>query len=479
MILHSELDELDRRLTAVVPSSRQMAWQQMEFWCFAHFTVNTYLGKEWGDGAESESIFNPTEFDAQQWADAAKSAGMKGLLLTCKHHDGFCLWPSRYTEHTVANSPFRNGKGDLVKEVSEACHKGGIRFGVYLSPWDRNNEAYGKGKAYDDYFVGQLEELLTNYGEVASVWFDGACGEGPNGKKQFYDWERYYEVIRHLQPEACIHICGPDVRWYGNESGDTRESEWSVVSERTGEIEKIAAKSQQSDDTEFRTRTINSWDRDLGSRRILEAEQSLIWYPAEVNVSIRPGWFYHEEEDEQLLSLEDLLRIYYNAVGGNAVLLLNIPPTKEGLFHENDVRRLKELGDSLRKTFTHNLLEQASLCSDSQEEGHEIESVRKDDYDRFFKTKDGIRTAKITIEFPELTDVSYVVLKENILLSQRIESFEITAWDEECGEEKMLYRGTTVGYKKIARFPKTKVKELYIRITDARVCPTLSFIGIY
>ena len=324
-----------------------------------------------------------------------------------------------------------------------------------------------------------MEELLSNYGEITSVWFDGACGEGPDGKKQFYDWNRYYEVIRRLQPEACIHICGPDVRWCGNESGDTRESEWSVVPERTCEIEIITSKSQQTDDTEFRTRKINTWDRDLGSRKILEAEQNLIWYPAEVNVSIRPGWFYREEEDEQLRSLENLLHIYNNAVGGNAVLLLNVPPTKKGLFHENDVQRLKEMGDSLRKTFDHNLLESASLCSDSHEEGHGIENVRKDEYNRFFKTEDGVRTSKITLKFPEPTDISYVVLKENILLSQRIESFEIAAWDEDAGEEKTLYRGTTVGYNKIVRFPERKVKELCIRITDARVCPTLSFIGVY
>ena len=220
-------------------------------------------------------------------------------------------------------------------------------------------------------------------------------------------------------------------------------------------------------------------DRDLGSRKILEAEQNLIWYPAEVNVSIRPGWFYHEEEDTQLRSPEDLLRIYYNAVGGNAVLLLNIPPTKKGLFHENDVQCLKEMGDSLRKTFAHNLLESASLHSDSHEKGHGIENIREDEYSHFFKTEDGVRTAEITIVFPEPTDVSYVVLKENILLSQRIESFEVTARNEETADEKMLYRGTTVGYKKIARFPAIKVKELCIRITDARVCPTLSFIGVY
>ena len=198
---------LDRRLIQVVPSRRQLEHQQLEFYSFVHFTVNTFTGKEWGDGSESPSIFNPVKFDAQQWVDAVKSAEMRGLILTCKHHDGFCLWPSKYTKHTVAYSPYKNGKGDIVKEVSDACRKAGIKFGVYLSPWDRNNPAYGSGKPYDDYFVNQLTELLTNYGEIFSVWFDGACGEGINGKKQVYDWERYYEVVRKLQPNACISVC--------------------------------------------------------------------------------------------------------------------------------------------------------------------------------------------------------------------------------------------------------------------------------
>lgn len=468
------LDALDRRLVQVVPSERQLRFQQTEFYAFIHFTVNTYTDKEWGDGTEPESIFCPDRFDAGQWVDAVKSAGMRGLILTCKHHDGFCLWPSQYTEHTVANSPFRGGRGDIVKEVSEACRRGGIRFGVYLSPWDRNNAAYGHGDAYNDFFVHQLTELLTNYGAIFSVWFDGACGEGKNGKKQDYDWPRYYEVIRRLQPGACISVCGPDIRWCGNEAGRTRPSEWSVVPARLCNAEKIAEKSQQADNAEFRERTILSKDLDLGSRRLLAEEQDLIWYPAEVNTSIRPGWFYHESEDEKVRPLDELLQIYCNSVGGNATFLLNIPPAKDGRFHENDVRRLREIGESLRHAFSRNLLDGASIEADRWEEGHPVEHVRIDLEDTFYKTPDGIRSAEITVRFPEPTDVSCVVLKENIRLSQRIEAFEILD-----GNGTLLYEGTIVGYKKIARFDETRVRELRIRIRDARVCPVISFLGIY
>ena len=467
-------NQLDKKLVNIVPSSRQIAQQQMEFYSFVHFTVNTFTGKEWGDGTEEEAIFNPENFDADQWVDAIKDAGMKGLILTCKHHDGFCLWPSRFTEHTIAGSPYKNGKGDIVREVSEACWKGGIRFGIYLSPWDRNNKAYGYGKAYDDYFVDQLTELLTGYGEICSVWFDGACGEGENGKKQSYDWNRYYEVIRHLQPNACIHVCGPDVRWCGNEAGDTRPAEWSVVPKRTSETEKIAEESQQADDTQFRERKIKACDQDLGSREALEGEAELIWYPAEVNTSIRSGWFYHEEEDDKVRSLEELLHIYYNSVGGNATFLLNIPPAKSGRFHEKDVARLRELGEYLRKTFAVNLLEKAQITVDCQEDGHGIEGARTDDYDSFYKGEDGVRQADITVTFPYPVKLSHVVLKENIRMSQRIECFEIA--DE---KENILYRGNTVGYKRIAAFPETETEVLHIRILDSRVCPTLSFLGVY
>lgn len=217
--------ESDRRLVEIVPAARQLRHQQMEFYGFIHFTVNTFTDKEWGDGTESPRIFNPEKLDAHQWTKAAKDGGMRGLILTCKHHDGFCLWPSRYTRHSIAASPYRNGKGDIVKELSDTCREEGLSFGVYLSPWDLNHPAYGSGKEYDDYFVNQLEELLTHYGKIFAVWLDGACGEGPCGKRQIYDCIRYYETIRRLQPEACICVCGPDVRWCGNEAGQVKTLE--------------------------------------------------------------------------------------------------------------------------------------------------------------------------------------------------------------------------------------------------------------
>ena len=317
---------------------------------------------------------------------------MRGIILTCKHHDGFCLWQTKLTEHSVASSPWKGGKGDVVREVSEACRKYGLKFGVYLSPWDRNCPLYGQGKAYDDFFVGQLTELLTGYGDVFSVWFDGACGEGPNGKKQYYDWERYYAVIRKLQPGACISVCGPDIRWCGNEAGHTRAAEWSVVPERTRNSEIIAEKSQQSNSEEFRQRRIDARDSDLGSREVLRNEKDLIWYPAEVNTSIRPGWFWHESENDKVRSLDELVNIYNNSVGGNATFLLNIPPTPEGLLHENDVKRLTELGAYLQKAFGTDILPEAALSSD----GINIEAVRTDNYDEYFTTERGKNTAVLT-----------------------------------------------------------------------------------
>ena len=248
--------EYDKALVKCHPSSRQMIVEQMEFYAFAHFTVNTFTDKEWGDGTEPESVFNPTELDANQWVDALKSAGIGGLILTCKHHDGFCLWPSAYTEHSVKNSPYKDGKGDVVKEVADACRKGGIKFGVYLSPWDRNCRLYGTDE-YNDYFCNQLTELLTQYGDIFTVWFDGACGEGPNGKRQVYDWSRYYALIRELQPDACIAICGPDIRWCGNEAGDTRPSEWSVLPTGFADPDAVAENSQKSDDASFREKKIS------------------------------------------------------------------------------------------------------------------------------------------------------------------------------------------------------------------------------
>ena len=271
----------------VIPTRNQLEWQQMELTAFLHYGINTYTNREWGDGKESPELFNPTAFDADQIVKSIKAGGFKLIILTCKHHDGFCLWPSQYTEHSVKNSPY---KGDIVKEISDACKKNGIKFGVYLSPWDRNAPCYGDSPKYNEYFINQLTELLTNYGEVSEVWFDGACGEGPNGKVQEYDWQAITETIHRLQPEAVTAICGDDIRWVGNESGKGRESEWNV----TPLAPKVYANAMQL----RKELGIDEVTRDLGSRELISKAKELFWYASETDVSIRPGWFYHEKSEQ-------------------------------------------------------------------------------------------------------------------------------------------------------------------------------------
>lgn len=481
------LRESDRRLVEIVPSMRQLRHQRLEFYGFIHFTVNTFTDREWGDGTESPEIFFPEKLDARQWARAARDAGMRGLILTCKHHDGFCLWPSAYTRHSVASSPYQGGKGDIVREVSDACREEGLAFGVYLSPWDRNHPAYGSGREYNDYFVNQLEELLTGYGEIFAVWFDGACGEGPNGKRQVYDWERYYQVIRRLQPNACISVCGPDVRWCGNEAGQTRLSEWSVVPARTADTEKIAEGSQQTDDAAFRARQIRAQDMDLGSRAVLEGEEDLIWYPAEVNTSIRPGWFYHASEDDQVKPLEELTYIYEHSVGGNATFLLNIPPDRDGLIHPNDLERLHQLGEYLRNTYGQNLAREARIVCGEALEGHGPEHLKEDSLEGDLRTAEGVTACDILLEWEEDVEVRRVALKENVLCSQRIEAFEIQVWEDGAertgafgsGAFRTVYQGTSVGYQRIAVLEKLRTRKLRVRILDARVSVALAFLGVY
>ena len=443
--MKTQLDlQFDARSVLVTPSKRQLAWQETEFYAFIHFSVNTFTNREWGDGTEPPSCFAPTRLDPAQWARCIRDAGMKGAILTCKHHDGFCLWPSRYTDHTVAASPCPR---DVVREFSEACRRYGLKFGVYLSPWDRHSALYGTGKPYDDYFVNQLRELLTNYGPVFSVWLDGACGEGPCGKRQSYDWERCYAVVRELQPDACISVCGPDVRWCGNEAGYTRKSEWSVVPRRTRDTEKIQEKSQTGDTAEFRQRKISAGDEDLGSRDAVRDEPDLVWYPAEVNTSIRPGWFYHPEEDGQVKPLDELIRIYESSVGGNASFLLNIPPTPEGLIHENDAARLRELGTYLRETYRRDLAEEA----------------------RITRTEDTVH-----LLWPEPVKASRIVLMEDIAQSQRVEAFAV--YD---GGGTEIYSGTVIGYKKIVPLESCVTDRLTIRILSSRQEPRLIFTGVY
>ena len=465
----------DQRLTQIVPSERQLALQKLEFYAFIHFTVNTFTDREWGDGTESPVLFDPTSLDADQWVRAIKSAGMKGLILTCKHHDGFCLWPSRHTRHSVAASPWRGGQGDVVAEVAEACRRGGIKFGVYLSPWDRHEPLYGTGKPYDDYFIAQLTELLTGYGDIFSVWFDGACGEGPNGKKQVYDWDRYYATIRALQPGACIHVCGPDVRWCGNEAGDTRDAEWSVVPRRTADTEKVASISQQADDTAFRQRPIHAQDRDLGSREALRDEPELIWYPAEVNTSIRPGWFWHASEDGQVRPLSELIRIYEHSVGGNATFLLNIPPTREGLLHPADVARLAEFGDYLRDAYGRNLMPGAVLSGSPHREGCEVDALLTDDDSRWYMPLDARAEWIVRWETPQA--FRRIVLKENLRLSQRVERFAVDIETPDGWQQ--AYAGTVIGHKRIVTLPTTATTALRVRILDSRCEPAIAFMAVY
>lgn len=472
--------EEDIRLIKAVPSERQLTYEKMEFFCFIHFTVNTFTGSEWGDGKEDVSIFNPTELDARQWVKTAKDAGMKGLILTCKHHDGFCLWPSKYTEHSIKNSPYKNGNGDIVREVSEACKEFGLKFGVYLSPWDRNNSSYGKGKEYDDYYVNQLTELLTEYGELYTIWLDGACGEGANGKIQKYDWNRYYKVMRELQSNAVISISGPDVRWCGNEAGEVRESEWSVVAKDMTDPSITAELSQHEDNEEFRDRPLDETQSDLGSRERLKNEKELVWYPAETDVSIRPGWFYHEEEDDKVRSFENLKDIYLKSVGGNTTLLLNIPPMKNGKIHEKDIAILKRLGEFINDTFKNNLLKNALITTVPEHDcrGNSPDMMRTDDYNTYFMNKEGENKLLIEIKFDECKKLNYLVLKEAITFSQRVEKFNVY-FNDESGNKIKIFEGTTIGYKRIIDLKGTKTDNLTIEIEDSRVAPVMSFVGVY
>jgi alpha-L-fucosidase len=409
-----------------VPTPRQLEWQALERCAFAHFGVDTFTDAEWGTGSEPESAFNPTDFDARQWVRALKDAGFRGLILTAKHHDGFCLWPSKFSEHTVAQSPWKGGKGDVVREVADACREAGVKFGVYLSPWDRHEPSYGDSPRYDQHYVDQLTELLTNYGPIFEVWWDGACGEGPNGRKQEYDWARYREVVRRLQPQAVIFSdVGPDVRWVGNENGFAGETCWGMISPE-GKVPGIGAPSEQ----------------ELNEGRIDGTQ----WIPAECDVSIRPGWFWHASQDGQVKSVKELLEIWYASVGRGANLLLNVPPDRRGRFHENDVARLKEFDSALKSIFARDLARGAKL-------------------DRGPNT--------VRLELPAETEIDHVVLGEDIALGQRVEAFNLRADGHE------LAKGTTIGRKRVLRIPPARVKNLVLEIEKSRAEPVISTFELY
>lgn len=463
------LDEKVKMAAHVVPSSRQLEWQKMEQTCFICYGINTFTDREWGTGDEDLSLFNPTALDAGQWVRTAKQAGMKMVLLTCKHHDGFCLWPSAYTDFSVKSTPWKDGKGDLVRDVADACKKEGMKFAVYLSPWDMNHPDYGTD-AYNDYFVNQLTELLTQYGRVDEVWFDGACGEGPNGKKQVYDFERYYEVIRRLQPQAVIAVMGPDVRWVGTESGYGRDTEWSVVPASAMNLREIAESSQQEAGSGTFLPEGDRTASDLGSRKQLEKAQGVVWYPSEVDVSIRPGWYYHQREDSMVKSPQKLIDIYYSSVGKNSLLLLNLPPDKRGLIHEKDVENVLAMRRILNQTFAENLLKRAT-CSQIGELNLLMDGDIQTDWDG-----EGERSVW-EFTFDKVVTFDRLLLQENIMKGQRVEAFRLQYWHE--GRWETVTTGTTIGYKRICRFDPVETNGVRLIIEASRDYPQIAELGLY
>ncbi|PWS32871.1 alpha-L-fucosidase [Pedobacter paludis] len=471
-ILPSDSDkDIIRKAATVTPSVRQLRWQQLELTAFFHFGVNTFTNKEWGDGTEDEKVFNPTNLDARQWIRTMKEAGFKQVILTTKHHDGFCLWPSKYTEHSVKNSLWKNGKGDVVKEVSDACHEYGLGFGVYLSPWDRNNPNYGLGQPYDEHFMNQLTELLTQYGKVDEVWFDGAYGMGKNDKKQEYNFDAWYAHIRKLQPEATIVIMGPDVRWVGTESGYGRETEWSVIPADDNMLKKIADNSQK--DVAFAP-VGDKTAEDLGSRKEILKAKGLVWYPAETDVSIREGWFWHADQDDKIKSVDKLMDIYFSSVGRNSVLLLNVPPDKTGQINKNDIKVLKEWTAKRQKIFATNLAKGAIVKTSNGKNGKAIlDGIYKTNY--IASPKDTTATIALTLKRAQTFDV--LSLQENITIGQRIEKFVLEY--KEGNKWKKATEGTTVGYKRLLRFNPVKAKDVRLRILSSRLNPTISAFGLY
>jgi alpha-L-fucosidase len=461
-------DQRIAEAAAVRPSARQLAWQQLEFYGFIHFGINTMTDREWGLGHEDPALFNPQHLDARQWVQSLKSAGMRGLILTCKHHDGFCLWPSTATRHSVAASPWRGGQGDLVAEVAAACAAEGLKFGVYLSPWDRTEPSYGSGSGYDAFFLTQLRELLTGYGPIFSVWFDGANGEGPNGKVQLYDWDRYFALVRELQPDAVISVCGPDVRWCGNEAGHTRENEWSVVPASLRDAERIASRSQQADDGQF-ARLVRSDEDDLGSRAaITSVADPLVWYPAEVNTSIRPGWFYHRTEDAAVRPAAELFEIYRRSVGGNATFLLNVPPDATGRVAVPDVAVLQQLGRLIAELSARDI----SAAAEWQRAGS-----------GFFPGKDlpsgtDSGAPSLTLSWAEPVLIDGLVLGEDITQGQQIDQLTVSVRDEAGAEPRQLVELPSIGYRRVVDFAPLRVTELTLRVVQARGPVAISTLAV-
>ena len=418
------------------PSPSQLAWQRDKLALFLHFGVNTVTDREWGDGHEDPAIFDPASLDARQWARAARAAGARALILTAKHHDGFCLWPSRVTTHSVARSPWRGGAGDVVREFTDACKKEGLRAGLYLSPWDRNAPVYGDSSRYNDFYSDQLTELLTRYGPIAEVWFDGANGERPNGRRQVYDWPRVFGLVRRLQPRAVMFSdAGPDVRWCGNEAGVAGDPNWSTMDPAAVPYpgapgDAVIAALQHGD------------------------PQGSVWRPAEVDVSIRPGWFHHPAEDERVKTVDQLTEIWFTSVGRNSKLLLNVPPTRDGLLHATDVARLTALRAQLTSVFAEDFARNRRV--------------------RWRATGPGSAVAEV--DLGRTVSAGVVRLEEDIVQGQRVARYAVHGSVE--GAWRELARGTTVGHRKLDRFDPAPVRKVRVTV-EGVVPPNPLRIGVY
>lgn len=442
-----------------IPTLRQLAWQETEFYGLIHFGPNTFTGNEWGHGDERPDIFNPTKLDCRQWARAAKAAGMKGLILVAKHHDGFCLWPSQYSTHTVREAAWRGGQGDVVRECAEACREYGLKFGVYLSPWDRNHPDYGTGEAYNEIYRKTAQELMTQYGDLFMFWMDGANGEGPNGKKQVYDFPSFWANVRKHQPMACMFSdVGPDVRWVGNEGGIAGETNWSTL-----DVGDLLPGNSQAPHT-------NPSGTEGGER----------WIPAEADTPLRPGWFWRESENDKVKPLSWMIETYFSSVGRNAAFNLGIAPDDRGLMHENDVARMEEFGRWLKEAFDENLALRVSVGATSSRAGlkqYGAANLTDGEPTTYWATDDDVLRADVVFTLPD-KPINCIELSEFIALGQRVKVFEIEH-RRDGGQWEPVIRGTTIGYKRLLRIPPYTGGQFRLRILDSLAAPVLSSVGFY
>ncbi|HWB25961.1 MAG TPA: alpha-L-fucosidase [Chitinophagaceae bacterium] len=438
-----------------VPTQRQLQWENLDFYLFTHFGPNTFTDLEWGKGTEHEEVFNPTQLDCRQWCRIAKAAGAKGIIITAKHHDGFCLWPSKYSTHTVAQSKWKDGKGDVLKELSDACKEYGLKLGIYLSPWDRNHPKYGTAE-YNQVFINMMKEVVSRYGPLFEFWWDGANGEGPNGKKQVYEWHKFEATMRSIAPNTPVFSdIGPDIRWVGNERGFAGKTNWNLL------------------DTAGFTRGAGAPSQDTLNQGNINGHN---WIPAECDVSIRPGWFYHASEDDKVKTPQELFDLYLKSVGRGANLLLNVPPDRRGLINEHDSAALMGFRKLREESFERNLLNSAALTYTANDVAHATSLLNDKDNKTFvavpFNDLSGI---KATFKTPQ--KINCIVLQEPIQMGQRVISFSITF--KKDGKTTSIIDGTTIGKKRILTFPETDADEFVINILSAKAMPLISEVGAY